>query len=84
MLAVLQSYGTFFNSNDFSKINYRYGAISSAASWSILHEIVSGPLALLIFSLYYNLAIPFSCNWILEMSRISVPIKKIGNQSLSG
>jgi hypothetical protein len=42
MLAVLQSYGTFFNSNDFSKINFRYGAISSAASRSILHEIVSG------------------------------------------
>jgi hypothetical protein len=48
MLAVLQSYGTFFNSNDFSKINFRYGAILSAASRSILHEIVSGPLALLI------------------------------------
>jgi hypothetical protein len=56
MLAVLQSYGTFFNSNDFSKINFRYGAISSAATRSILHEIVSGPLALLIFSLYSNLA----------------------------
>ena len=54
MLAVLQSCGTFFNSNDFSKINYRYGAISSAASWSILREIVSGPLALLIFSLDSN------------------------------
>jgi hypothetical protein len=49
MLVVLQSYGTLFNSNDFSKINFRYGAISSAASRSIIHEIVSGPLALLIF-----------------------------------
>jgi hypothetical protein len=41
MLAVLQSYGTFFNSNDFSKINFRYGAISSAASRSILDEDMS-------------------------------------------
>ena len=75
MLVVLQLYGTFFNSNDFSKIHFRHGAISSAASRSILHEIVSGPLALLIFSLDSNLAIPFSCIWILEMSCVLlVPI----------
>lgn len=48
ILAVLQSYGTFFSSNDFSKINFRYGVISFAASRSILHEILYGPIPLLI------------------------------------
>ena len=32
---------------DFMKINCRYGDIDSAASFNILHDILSGPLALL-------------------------------------
>ena len=32
---------------DFVKINCRYGDIDSAASFNILHDILSGPLALL-------------------------------------
>ena len=32
---------------NFVKINCRYGDIDSAASFNILHDILSGPLALL-------------------------------------
>ena len=32
---------------DFMKINCRYGDMDSAASFNILHDILSGPLALL-------------------------------------
>jgi hypothetical protein len=47
MLHVIQSCGTSCSSNDRENINLRNGDISSAASLSILQEMLSGPDALL-------------------------------------
>jgi hypothetical protein len=57
--ATSQSFGTLCPSMDFVKINCRYGDIDFAASFNILHDILSGPLDLLGLTAFSSCIRPF-------------------------
>ena len=55
--------------NDFSNINFKIGAITSAVSFNSLVLIVSGPDALCIFRFWSKVSIPRVVIVISSMSR---------------